>query len=95
MSWAAHNPEAYEELERNAAAEWLGRFIHADDHKNTLEILVEELQEAEPALFRHIMEAGAERLVDVGDYFGGLVDAAMNSQETNLESTEGMRRRNL
>ena len=71
MIWAAHNPEAYEELERNAAVTWLSRY--AGVHSNTMALLVELLQHEEPEVFKAIMDAGAYKLVDESEYFDKFV----------------------
>jgi len=73
MGWAAHNPEAYDELERNAARRWLtGLCIETENtapDEDTIVGLVNTLQGEQPAVFRAIMDAGADKEVDEMEYF--------------------------
>ncbi len=80
MSWAAHNPEAYEELQRNAAARWLAAqwaLFHgepaADVEEAFLPKLVEMLQAEQGDVFSAVLTAGADREVDESEYFDRFV----------------------
>lgn len=75
MSWAAHNPEAYEELERNAAVRWLtGQWqqmyneVPRSVEEEFLPDLVELLQFEQSKIFAAMMDAGAASLVDFSEY---------------------------
>ena len=80
--------DVYDEIELQAVAEWLDKLYlkSYDDTKDivlldsslTLYRLAGALQVEYEDLFRQIMESGAELLIDTSDYFGGLIDNAMD-----------------
>jgi hypothetical protein len=80
MSWAAHNPEAYDELTRSAAARWLANQwlqVHGepspDVEEDFLPKLVEMLQGEHREVFDAMLKAGAALEVDESEYFDRLV----------------------
>lgn len=80
MSWAAHNPEAYEELERNAVTRWLANQwfqVHnepsPDVEEEFLPNLVDLLQGEQREVFDAMLKAGAALEVDESEYFDRFV----------------------
>jgi hypothetical protein len=76
MSWAADDPEAYDEILRNAAVRWLANQwlqVHGEPSSGVVEDflpkLVDMLQGEQRELFDAMLTAGAEREVDESEYF--------------------------
>ncbi len=77
MSWAAHNPEAWEKLERDAAGRWLTNlYVEVNNQspdEDTIAGIADALQGEQPDVFCAIMDAGAEKEVDESERFESFV----------------------
>ncbi len=92
MSWAAHNPEKYEEIVRNGVVIFiLSRIPELGDLEETLDYLLEEMSfepsdDAGYAIYQQLINLSTKQITtSEADYFGGLVDDAMNRDKAERE----------
>lgn len=86
MSWAADNPEAYDELCRKGMVAFLiARIPEFAGDEDDLDWLLSELEENGSALIEKLRDL-AQREIDaaMGDHFGGLIDDAKNRAKDGL-----------
>lgn len=90
MSWAAHNPEKYDEITRRGILHWVNHLVTkngfeaTDEWREGYEALIEVLQtepQARP-LYEDLMYLASKDILHAEqDYFGGLIDHAMERHE--------------
>ncbi len=94
MSWAAHNPEKYSEIVCSGLAHFVTKRIpELNDLQEELEGILSEWEcedrdSPERALFDTLFGLSISEIGEAeGDYFGGLVDDAMNHRELYKQVT--------
>ena len=90
MSWAAHNPELYDDLIRKGILHWVDNLMDKagfevpGEWREGYEALVEVLQ-IEPSvhhIYEELLHLASKDIVHAEqDYFGGLIDHAMNTNQ--------------